>query len=933
MSKRLLLLIPLLVFLFGVSAFGQTPLTTTIADTVYQLNGSPQTGTLTITNPPFISPDGYAISASQTVVTLASNGTFSVNLVPTFGGQPAGTYYTVQITPTVGIARFEQWSVPYFATPLLVSQVIVTGPASPLLPLAGDAVGPYLTNQVTQLHFGTHAVPLGTAAPITGDCEGWNGTTASFTFACSSAPVAPGGINGQLQYNSSGGFGGFTVAGDCGLIVPNITCTKTNGVPFAPSATIDATNAGNISSGVLAAARLPNPSPSSLGGIQSYAAVLHQWINQISTFGVVSSSQPACADLSNSAPSCSVDATNASNITSGTLATAREPSTTVNSVINDTNVSGSILNQVLTLGWMGTLAAGRLNANVVQAITNDTNITGSITAQNLTLGWTGTLAAGRLNSSVVQGVTNDTNITGAISNQNLTLGFTGTLSAARLNSNVVQSFVNDTNITASILNQVATLGWTGTLAAGRLNSNVVQAITNDTNVTGSITAQNLTLGWTGAAAVPRGGSGAGTFTAHGVLLGEGTSPFVSSAPTANAQCYMSAPTNFATTDPSFQTCPSGSGSGNVNNAAQFDLPYYSAAGTTNILSGAAPTSSPNGVPCVWYTLFSAGSPTAPTCNIQGVPVNASLGSSPYTNAVTDRGSLILGNPSSAFTINLPNPTTSGFGNNFVEAFRNYGTAAHVLTPPSGVNLNGANAALNLSPNWTGFLWSDNTNLWLSRLPDFGAFVDCHAGNQAEIFTASTGAFGCNTISGTGGGQVNYPITSPVRTEQVGLSLTSSITVANTVTATSIIGPTFAGRNYIPPGAMLPNGGGAKTVNVFAVGVLGTAGSLPTLTVKVLLGGITLSTINVPLLTSLSNDAWELEYAITMNGIGSANVGGCVHVIGTSSAELIGCASSPNVTGLSFATLQNIDIQATWGTADPANTFTVNQLSVYAGHTL
>jgi len=72
-----------------------------------------------------------------------------------------------------------------------------------------------------------------------------------------------------------------------------------------------------------------------------------------------------------------------------------EPSTTVNSVINDINVTGSIAAQELTLGWAGTLAAGRLNANVVQSITNDTNVTGTISAQDLTLGWTGLLGLAR----------------------------------------------------------------------------------------------------------------------------------------------------------------------------------------------------------------------------------------------------------------------------------------------------------------------------------------------------------------------------------------------------------------------------------------------------------------------------------------------------------------------------------------------------------
>jgi hypothetical protein len=79
----------------------------------------------------------------------------------------------------------------------------------------------------------------------------------------------------------------------------------------------------------------------------------------------------------------------------------------------------------------GTIATGDLPASVVDAVTNDTNVTGSITSNTLTLGWTGTLAAARLNANVVQSITNDTNITGSISAQVLTLGFTGTLSIAR----------------------------------------------------------------------------------------------------------------------------------------------------------------------------------------------------------------------------------------------------------------------------------------------------------------------------------------------------------------------------------------------------------------------------------------------------------------------------------------------------------------------
>lgn len=51
----------------------------------------------------------------------------------------------------------------------------------------------------------------------------------------------------------------------------------------------------------LVGADLPNPSSTTLGGIESYVAVSHQWINAISTSGVPSSTQPAFSDISGTA--------------------------------------------------------------------------------------------------------------------------------------------------------------------------------------------------------------------------------------------------------------------------------------------------------------------------------------------------------------------------------------------------------------------------------------------------------------------------------------------------------------------------------------------------------------------------------------------------------------------------------------------------------
>jgi hypothetical protein len=54
-------------------------------------------------------------------------------------------------------------------------------------------------------------------------------------------------------------------------------------------------------SGTVAAAQLPNPSASTLGGIESFAAQASKWINQISTSGVPSATQPNFTDLAGSA--------------------------------------------------------------------------------------------------------------------------------------------------------------------------------------------------------------------------------------------------------------------------------------------------------------------------------------------------------------------------------------------------------------------------------------------------------------------------------------------------------------------------------------------------------------------------------------------------------------------------------------------------------
>lgn len=99
----------------------------------------------------------------------------------------------------------------------------------------------------------------------------------------------------------------------------------------------------------------------------------------------------------------------------------------------------------------------------------------------------------------------------------------------------------------------------GDVTAADVTSGQALSRVNDTNVTltlgGSPTtallaATSLTLGWTGTLAVSRGGTGAGTFTAHGVLIGEGTSAISATAAGTSGQLLIG---QGATSDPTFNT--------------------------------------------------------------------------------------------------------------------------------------------------------------------------------------------------------------------------------------------------------------------------------------------------------------------------------------------------------------------------------------------
>lgn len=78
--------------------------------------------------------------------------------------------------------------------------------------------------------------------------------------------------------------------------------------------------AGVASVGTAPPSSIPTPTPSTLGGVFSKAAVSNQFLTQVGTDGVIAAAQPACGNLSDAAATC--NSTDAANLT-GTVASAR----------------------------------------------------------------------------------------------------------------------------------------------------------------------------------------------------------------------------------------------------------------------------------------------------------------------------------------------------------------------------------------------------------------------------------------------------------------------------------------------------------------------------------------------------------------------------------------------------------------------------------
>lgn len=309
-----------------------------------------------------------------------------------------------------------------------------------------------------------------------------------------------------------GGGGGSGTVTSAGLSLPGIF--SVSGSPITTAGTLSATLASQFAnfvwagptSGVAAAPAfralvggdLPAPSPTTLGGVESAAAVAHQWINSISAAGAPALSQPSFGDLAGMVATSQLPLVPVANGGTGaaTLAGANLPVFTGTITTGDCVkwASGtSITDAGSTCGSGGGAGVGSLQAD-----------------SNTALGGAVQLLSGTGLSSSQNGQQVTLNVNTATSSQAGILALTGDLggiSSSPLVAAVHVGLSNDTT-TGTTVNLVVKLVATGA---------VVTATGDTTGAIGIVTAG---AGKTGVAQVATQGVVSCQFDANAVIIGD-----------------------------------------------------------------------------------------------------------------------------------------------------------------------------------------------------------------------------------------------------------------------------------------------------------------------------------------------------------------------------------------------------------------------------
>lgn len=283
----------------------------------------------------------------------------------------------------------------------------------------------------------------------------------------------------------------------------------------------------------------------------------------------------------------------------------------------------------------------------------------------------------------------------------------------------------------------------GTLA-GASSQNVVAVCTNNCGTSG-----NATLVYSGLAQAILDGTGVGgDYVIPSATAGQFTD-IGASKPSSTVETFgiVTVPNTGAGTAAQIYVQPlslyapgSNSNSGNINNAAQFQVPYYSNTGSSNILSGFSACTVNTSTGLLECTLLG-------TDGLGTGTITMGNGSRPSTPA---GGNSILYTDSSTGNLHCVNSSGSDCSGTFIDVRVGYGGSGGVDCTGSNDSTSILQAMINNAPDHSKFVFPANCVVKVSTTSGSPTAITIDSRYGLEFWMEGRNANGCDT-SGTGVG--------------------------------------------------------------------------------------------------------------------------------------------------------------------------------------
>jgi len=419
------------------------------------------------------------------------------------------------------------------------------------------------------------------------------------------------------------------------------------------------------------------------------------------------------------------------NVLTGLLPIGNLPGTVVSSVVSDTNVTGSISGQALTLGWTGTLAKTRTLATTVYTDQSNTYSAGPQTFPG------GDFFAGGVNNQTGVSYT----FVAADINKLVTFNNSGavavTLPRATTAGFTVGAAIHVFNLGAGAVTITPTTSTFNGNATVVLNQNQGAFIESDgTNYEGWVSAAPSGSGTvTSIALTVNGTSPSGIFTITGSpITTSGTLNFNLAGTSGGVACFTSGTVLASSAAGAANAvmlwggtgvCPSATATDttvthvlHATNPATFgaivlaDLPTSGT--STNVLHGTTPPTYSNlavgDLPTITWALPATGTATSvatfPGADLFLGGINHQTGTT-YTVLTTDENKLVTFANAGSVAVTLAQATTAGFTAGAYFPVYNIGPGTVTITPTTST-VNGS-ATLVLSAGSGATIYSDGTN--------------------------------------------------------------------------------------------------------------------------------------------------------------------------------------------------------------------------------